>query len=127
VVEALGKPKPTYGAVDTRGLLSAIKSVIDNYPHSAIHTVELCKRLSRLDTYEYATLFQDLNEKRAGRILRKKLGDVADVIRPKKVRIGDKVLQGYLVADFKDLFERYSIKSWEEADAALEVVDSGMT
>ena len=39
----------------------------------------------------------------------------------------DRVLQGYLLADFKDLFERYSIKSWEEADAALEVVDGGMT
>ena len=118
IVETFGRPNPDASNVDRRGILSAIKSVLTAIPPGLpyIHTVDLCKRLSEVDSFRDAKNFKGLSAKQAGWALKRALQEFTELPPPKKVRIGTDNLQGYETAPFRDMFARYNIKTSDEED-----------
>ena len=120
VVAALGQSDDEADNADKRGIMSAIKSVLDRWPLPVIPTVELCRGLSTVDSYRYSNEFKNVSDKQMGHILRRRLAEFSELPKVKKIRIGEETKQGYDVAPFRDFFIRYNIRTAEEVEAELD-------
>ncbi len=117
--DALGQRYEVSNNVDKRGVMSAVKAVLEPYRGDRIRTNELCKMLGELEGFSEAFRFKKAAEdgdKQAGRLLRDKFKDFVEIGPPQKIRFGEKALQGYYVDKFKKVFERYDMKTVEELE-----------
>jgi hypothetical protein len=89
-------------------LLGAIRQVFERLDTNRIFTASLIGQLAKDDESPFAEWWDEQNgkpEKGVGRELSKLLRPFE--VRSKKVRIGEKTLQGYELESFEDAFARY--------------------
>lgn len=117
--EAFGRRFEVSNNVDKRGVMSAVKAVLQDHPLDRIRTLELCQKLGALEGFGEAFRFKsaaDNGDKQAGRLLRDKFKDFVEIGPPQKIRFGERTSQGYYLEKFNKAFARYDIKTIEELE-----------